>query len=58
MRSTLATYSPRSCALALRAAARMYGTLRTSLAPDAFVLRKEAEEAALLYLEEILMRAE
>ena len=58
MRSTLATYSPRSCALALRAAAHLYRTLRTALAPNPFVLRKEAEEAALGYLEKITMRTE
>jgi predicted nucleotidyltransferase len=56
MQATVARYEPRSCAIALRAAAQMYRALRGAAASPALVVRKEAEAAAMAYLDGILAR--
>jgi hypothetical protein len=56
MQATVATYEPRSSALALRAAAQMYRALRGAAATADLVVRKDAEAAAMAYLDGILAR--
>jgi predicted nucleotidyltransferase len=56
MQATVARYEPRSCAVALRAAAQMYRDLRGAAASPELVVRKEAEAAAMAYLDGILAR--
>jgi predicted nucleotidyltransferase len=56
MQATVARYEPRSCAVALRAAAQMYRALRGAAASPALVVRKEAEAAAMASLDGILAR--
>jgi predicted nucleotidyltransferase len=56
MQSTLATYSARSCAAALRAAANLYVELRRQMADGALRCHRPAEEAAMAYLGEIEAR--
>jgi hypothetical protein len=53
LRRTLADHDRRSCSEALVAAVAIYRALRTSLATAHLVLRKDAEDAATKYLEEI-----
>ena len=56
MQATVAKYEPRSCALALRAAAQIYRALRGAAATADLVVRKDAEAAAMAYLDGILAR--
>ena len=56
MQATIAAHEPRSCAVALRAAAQMYRALRGAAARPELVVRKEAEAAAMAYLDGILAR--
>ena len=56
MQGTIARYEPRSCAVALRATAQMYRALRGGAATPELVVRKDAEAAAMAYLDGILAR--
>jgi hypothetical protein len=56
MEATVAAYEPRSTAVALREAAQMYRALRGAAATPDLVVRKEAEAAAMAYLDGILAR--
>ena len=56
MQATVAKYEPRSSALALRAAAQMYRALRGAAATPELLVRKDAEAAAMAYLDGILAR--
>ena len=56
MEATVARYEPRSTALALREAAQMYRALRGAAATPDLVVRKDAEAAAMAYLDGILAR--
>jgi hypothetical protein len=56
LESTLATYSARSCAAALRSAADLYHKLRRQLADGNVSHRRSAEKAAMNYLGEIEAR--
>jgi predicted nucleotidyltransferase len=56
MQATVARYEPRSCAVALGAAAQMYRALRGAVATRELAVRKEAEAAAMAYLDGILAR--
>jgi predicted nucleotidyltransferase len=56
MQATVARYEPRSCAAALREAAQMYRALRGAAATPELVVRKDAEAAAMAYLDDILAR--
>jgi hypothetical protein len=54
MQGTVATYDPRSTALALREAARIYRSLRGAAAVPDLTVRNDAEAAAMAYLDGIL----
>ena len=56
MQATVARYEPRSTALALREAAQIYRALRGAAAVPDLVVRREAEAAAMAYLDGILAR--
>lgn len=56
MQATVAKYEPRSTALALREAAQIYRALRGAAAVPDLVVRREAEAAAMAYLDGILAR--
>jgi Nucleotidyltransferase domain len=56
MEATVARYESRSTALALREAAQMYRALRGAAATPELVVRKDAEAAAMAYLDGILAR--
>jgi tRNA-Thr(GGU) m(6)t(6)A37 methyltransferase TsaA len=56
MEATLATQDARSCAVALRAAAETYRTLRDAEDRGSLARRDAAERAAMAYLEEIVGR--
>lgn len=53
MQSTLAAYDSVSCLDAIESAVNMYRRLRDGLTADALVLRREAENASMKYIEEI-----
>jgi hypothetical protein len=57
MQATVARYEPRSSAVALRAAAQIYRALRGAAATPALVVRRDAEAAAMAYLDGILARS-
>src|SRR6185503_17677247 len=56
MQATVAKYEPRSTALALREAAQIYRALRGAAAVPDLIVRREAEAAAMAYLDGILAR--
>ena len=56
MRATVAAYEPRSTAVALREAAQIYRALRGAAATPSLVVRRDAEAAAMAYLDGILAR--
>ena len=56
MEATVAEYEPRSTALALREAAQIYRALRGAAATPDLAVRRDAEAAAMAYLDGILAR--